>query len=62
MIHIDEQITLRKLEVLLAFLRTGNLAQAGESLGISAVSVHRALHSLEEAMRCALFRLGSKEC
>jgi len=56
MIRIDEQITLRKLEALLAFMQTGNLAQAGEALGTSAVSVHRALHSLEQAMRCALFR------
>lgn len=54
--HIDEDISFRKLEVLLAFLETGNLARAAERLGTSTVSVHRALHSLEEAMRCMLFR------
>ncbi|RMX06621.1 LysR family transcriptional regulator [Corticibacter populi] len=54
--RIDEQITFRKLEALLAFLETGNLARAGEQLGTSAVSVHRALKSLEEGTRCALFR------
>lgn len=54
--RIDEQITFRKLEVLLAFMETGNLARAAELLGTSAVSVHRALKSLEQGMRCALFR------
>lgn len=54
--RIDEQITFRKLEALLAFMEAGSLARAGECLGSSAVSVHRALRSLEEAMRCALFR------
>ncbi|WP_454767015.1 LysR family transcriptional regulator [Cupriavidus campinensis] len=54
--RISEDITFRKLEALLAFMETGNLAKAAEALDISAVSVHRALHSLEEGMRCALFR------
>lgn len=53
---LDENLSFRKLEVLLAFLDTGNLARAAERLGISPVSVHRALHGLEDAMRCALFR------
>jgi len=53
---IDEDITFRKLEVLLAFLETGNLSRTAEVLGVSAASVHRALHSLEAATRCALFR------
>jgi len=53
---IDDSITLKKLEVLLAFLDAGNLAQASEALGQSAVSVHRALHSLEEGLRCPLFK------
>ncbi|WCM94208.1 LysR family transcriptional regulator [Acidovorax sp. NCPPB 2350] len=52
----DDEITLRKLHILLAFLETGNLARAAEGLDISAVSVHRALHSLEDALRCRLFR------
>ena len=53
LIRIDEDITFRKLEILLAFMETGNLARAAERLDISTVSVHRALHSLEagRAMR-----------
>ena len=54
--RISEDITFRKLEALLAFMETGNLAKAAETLEISTVSVHRALHSLEEGLRCALFR------
>ncbi len=53
---IGEEISFRKLEALLAFMETGNLARAAERLGTSAVSMHRALHSLEEALRCPLFR------
>jgi LysR family malonate utilization transcriptional regulator len=58
--RIDEDITFRKLEILLAFLATGNLARTAEQLGISAVSVHRALHSLETGTRCTLFRLEGR--
>ncbi len=54
--HIDEEVTFRKLEVLLTFLETGSLGRAAERLGTSSVSVHRALHSLESGLRCALFR------
>lgn len=56
LLHVDEEITFRKLEILLAFMETGNLARAAEKLEISTVSVHRALHSLETGLRCALFR------
>ena len=52
---IDEEITLKKLETFLAFMRTGNLRAAAE-LGTSNVSVHRAIHSLESALRCPLFK------
>ena len=55
-LRIDEEITFRKLEILLAFMEAGSLARAGEQLGISVVSVHRALHSLETGTPCALFR------
>ncbi|MEJ8851397.1 LysR family transcriptional regulator [Variovorax rhizosphaerae] len=55
-IRIDEEITFRKLEILLAFMETGNLTRAAERLDVSTVSVHRALHSLEAGARCALFR------
>jgi LysR family malonate utilization transcriptional regulator len=53
---IDEEITLKKLEVFLAFMRLNSLARVSEALGQSTVSVHRALHSLEEGLRCPLFR------
>jgi len=58
--RIDEEITFRKLEILLAFMESGNLARAAELLGVSAVSVHRALHSLETGTRCTLFRLEGR--
>jgi LysR family malonate utilization transcriptional regulator len=54
--RIDEDITFRKLEVLLVFLQTGNLGKTAEQLGTSTASVHRALHSLEAGVRCRLFR------
>src|ERR1700733_10219455 len=53
--RIDEDVTLRRLEVLLAFLEGGTLGRAAELLDISTVSAHRALHSLEKGMRCKLF-------
>jgi LysR family malonate utilization transcriptional regulator len=53
---VEEGVTLKKLEVFLAFMKTGNMARASESLGLSVVSVHRALHSLEESVHCALFK------
>ncbi|MEF7617494.1 LysR family transcriptional regulator [Aquincola sp. MAHUQ-54] len=54
--RVDEEITFRKLEILLEFMEAGTLARAADRLGISTVSVHRALHSLEASLRCALFR------
>lgn len=54
--QINEEMTFRKLEVLLAYMEGGNLNSAAEKLAISAVSVHRALHSLEESTSCKLFR------
>ncbi|WP_051780786.1 LysR family transcriptional regulator [Janthinobacterium agaricidamnosum] len=53
---IDEEITLKKLEVFLAFMRLHKLARVSEELGQSAVSVHRSLHSLEQGLRCPLFK------
>lgn len=55
-LRIDEEITFRKLEILLVFLETGNLGKAAQLLGISTASVHRALHSLETGVRCKLYR------
>lgn len=58
--RINEEITFRKLEVLLAFMKTGNLSKAAEQLDTSTVSVHRALHSLEDALGCQLFRIEGR--
>ncbi len=58
--HIDEEVTFRKLEILLAFMEAGSLGRTAERLGVSSVSVHRALHSLEAGVRCKLFRLEGR--
>jgi len=58
--RISDDITFRKLEILLAYMEGGNLNAAGRMLDISAVSVHRALHSLEEGMSCQLFSLQGR--
>lgn len=55
-LKIDDEITFRRLEVLLTFLETGSLARAAEKLETSSVSVHRALRALEAGMRCPLFQ------
>ncbi|QIX98371.1 LysR family transcriptional regulator [Cedecea sp. FDAARGOS_727] len=52
---IDAEITFRKLEIFMEFMEKGNIARTAEALGISGVSVHRALHTLEEGVRCPLF-------
>lgn len=53
---IEEGITIKKLEVFLSFMNYGNMARVADAMGQSTVSIHRALHSLEEAVRCPLFR------
>ena len=53
---INEEITLKKLEVFLSFMELNNLARVADALGQSTVSVHRALHSLEDGLRCPLFK------
>jgi LysR family transcriptional regulator, malonate utilization transcriptional regulator len=53
---IDDEVTLRKLEVFLAFMRHGSLPATAQELNLSTVSVHRSLHSLEEGLRCPLFK------
>lgn len=52
---IDADITFRKLDIFIAFMQRGNIARTAEALEISNVSVHRALHTLEENVRCPLF-------
>ncbi|WP_423821229.1 LysR family transcriptional regulator [Salinisphaera sp. SPP-AMP-43] len=51
----SDEITLRKLEIFLVFMRERNLARAAEALGLSSVSVHKAIHSLETAVGAPLF-------
>ena len=52
---MHEEVTLRKLEILCSFIRTGSLVKTAEELQLSSVSVHKALHSLETAIGCPLF-------
>lgn len=54
-VAIDSELTFRKLAIFMAFMERGNIARTAEALDISAVSVHRALHTLEEGLRCPLF-------
>lgn len=52
---LNEEVTLRKLEILCSFVRTGSLAKTGEELRLSSVSIHKALHSLQSGLGCPLF-------
>jgi LysR family transcriptional regulator, malonate utilization transcriptional regulator len=52
---LNEEITLRKLEILCSFVRTGSLSKTADELHLSAVSIHKALHSLEVGVACPLF-------
>ena len=58
---IDDGFTLKKLEVFLAFMQLGNMPKVSERLSYSVVSVHRALHSLEQAVGCPLFKLDGRK-
>lgn len=51
----DDGVTFRKLAVFLAFMHYQTLPEVAQAMGLSVVSVHRALHSLEEALGCRLF-------
>ncbi len=37
------------------FMAKGNIARTAEAMKLSSVSVHRALHTLEEGVGCPLF-------
>lgn len=52
---LNEEVTLRKLEILCCFIRTGSLVKTAEALHLSSVSIHKALHSLEAGIGCPLF-------
>ena len=53
--RLNEEITLRKIEIFLSFMETGNLGRTAEALDMSSVSIHRALHSFEDGLGCPLF-------
>ncbi|WP_426817705.1 LysR family transcriptional regulator [Winslowiella sp. 2C04] len=53
--EINPNITFRKLNVFIMFMSKGNIARTAEALDLSTVSVHRALHTLEEDIDCMLF-------
>jgi LysR family transcriptional regulator, malonate utilization transcriptional regulator len=42
-------------------MKLGNMARVSETLGQSTVSVHRAVHSLEEGLRCPLFKRDGRK-
>ena len=52
---LNDEVTLRKLEILCSFVRTGSLAKTADELQLSSVSIHKALHSLEDGIACPLF-------
>jgi LysR family transcriptional regulator, malonate utilization transcriptional regulator len=52
---LNEEVTLRKLEILCSFIRMGSLMKTAEALHLSSVSIHKALHSLEAGIGCPLF-------
>lgn len=52
---LNEELTLRKLEILCSFVRTGSLSKTADELHLSSVSIHKALHSLESGIGCPLF-------
>ncbi|WP_339010190.1 LysR family transcriptional regulator [Aeromonas popoffii] len=52
---INQDITFRKLSVFMMFMSKGNIARTADALELSNVSVHRALHTLEEGVGCPLF-------
>lgn len=52
---LNDEVTLRKLEILCSFVRTGSLVKTADELQLSSVSIHKALHSLELGVGCPLF-------
>lgn len=51
----EDGITYKKLAIFLAFMQRETLPEVADATGLSVVSVHRALHSLESALGCTLF-------
>ncbi len=54
--RVNEDLSFRKLEVFLAYMKAGSMMGAAELLDSSVISVHRAIRSLEGSLRCTLFR------
>ena len=52
---INDGVTLKKIMIFHEFMKNSSMKEAAENLDISVVSVHKALHSLEEAIECPLF-------
>lgn len=52
---LTQELTLRKLEILCSFVKTGSLSKTADDLHLSSVSIHKALHSLESGIGCPLF-------
>ncbi|MDV6250682.1 LysR substrate-binding domain-containing protein [Vibrio sp. EA2] len=52
---ISDGVTLKKIMIFHEFMKSSSMKGAAENLDISVVSVHKALHSLEEAIECPLF-------
>ncbi|HGN1706905.1 TPA: LysR family transcriptional regulator [Providencia rettgeri] len=51
----NNNISFRKLGIFITFMKKGSIAKTAEALNLSNVSVHRALHSLEDEINCPLF-------
>ena len=54
--EIYDSLTLKKIKIFLMFMRHGNLSKTAAELQLSKVSVHKALHSLEDTLDCPLFK------
>jgi LysR family malonate utilization transcriptional regulator len=52
---INDGVTLKKIMIFHEFMKNNSMKDAAHNLDISVVSVHKALHSLEEAIECPLF-------
>lgn len=59
---INQEITFRKLSVFMMFMAKGNIARTAEAMKLSSVSVHRALHTLEEGVGCPLLSTKGATC
>ncbi|MEI8596959.1 LysR substrate-binding domain-containing protein [Vibrio sp. M60_M31a] len=52
---INDGVTLKKIIIFHGFMKHNSMKDAASNLDISVVSVHKALHSLEEAIECRIF-------